>query len=47
MFRCAYAVPLLAVLAVRESRLYGPRPRRDRSRIGLVAGVLFSADLIT
>ena len=46
MFRCAYAVPLLAVLAARESRRYGPRPRRDRW-IGVVAGVLFSADLIT
>ena len=46
VFRCAYAVPLLAVLAVRESRLYGPRPARDHW-IGVAAGVLFSADLIT
>jgi drug/metabolite transporter (DMT)-like permease len=46
VFRCAYAVPLLAVLAVRESRLYGPRPARDHW-IGIGAGVLFSADLIT
>ena len=46
MFRCAYAVPLLAVLAARESRLYGPRPARDHW-IGVAAGVLFSADLIT
>jgi drug/metabolite transporter (DMT)-like permease len=45
VFRCAYAVPLLAVLAARESRRYGPRPRRDRW-IGVVAGFLFSADLI-
>jgi drug/metabolite transporter (DMT)-like permease len=46
VFRCAYAVPLLVVLAVRESRLYGPRPARDHW-IGIGAGVLFSADLIT
>jgi len=45
VFRCAYAVPLLALLAVGESRRYGPRARRDRW-IGVVAGVLFSADLI-
>ena len=46
MFRCAYAVPLLVLLAARESRLYGPRPARDHW-IGAVAGVLFSIDLIT
>jgi drug/metabolite transporter (DMT)-like permease len=34
------------VLAARESRLYGPRPSRDRW-IGVAAGFLFSADLIT
>jgi drug/metabolite transporter (DMT)-like permease len=45
VFRCLYAVPLLAVLAAREARLYGRRPWRDR-RIGAVAGALFSADLI-
>jgi drug/metabolite transporter (DMT)-like permease len=45
VFRCLYAVPLLAVLAARETRLYGRRPRRDHW-IGAVAGVLFSADLI-
>jgi drug/metabolite transporter (DMT)-like permease len=45
VFRCAYAVPLLAVLAARESRRYGPRPLRDHW-IGACAGVLFSADLI-
>jgi drug/metabolite transporter (DMT)-like permease len=45
VFRCLYAVPLLALLAARETRLYGRRPRRDH-RIGAVAGVLFSADLI-
>jgi len=45
VFRCAYAVPLLAVLAARESQRYGPRPRRDRM-LGAVAGVLFAADLV-
>jgi drug/metabolite transporter (DMT)-like permease len=45
VFRCFYAVPLLALLDARETRAYGPRARRDRW-IGAVAGVLFSADLI-
>jgi drug/metabolite transporter (DMT)-like permease len=45
VFRCAYAVPLLAVLAARETRAYGPRARRDRW-IGVIAGCLFAADLI-
>jgi len=45
VFRCLYAVPLLALLAAREARLYGRRPWRDHW-IGAVAGVLFSADLI-
>src|SRR3954462_2471115 len=45
VFRCAYAVPLLFALAVRERRRYGPRPRRDRW-LGVAAGALFSADLI-
>ena len=45
VFRCFYAVPLLALLAARETRAYGPRPARDH-RLGAVAGVLFSADLI-
>jgi drug/metabolite transporter (DMT)-like permease len=45
VFRCVYAVPLLALLAARETRAYGPRPRRDHW-IGAIAGVLFSADLI-
>ena len=45
VFRCLYAVPLLALLAARETRLYGRRPWRDHW-IGAVAGVLFTADLI-
>ena len=45
VFRCLYAVPLLAVLAAWETRRYGRRPARDHW-IGAIAGVLFSADLI-
>ena len=45
VFRCAYAVPLLVVLAAWETRRYGPRPARDRW-IGAGAGVLFAADLV-
>ncbi len=45
VFRCFYAIPLLALLAARETRAYGPRPGRDHW-IGAIAGVLFSADLI-
>jgi drug/metabolite transporter (DMT)-like permease len=45
VFRCAYAVPPLALLAWRERRRYGPRPRRDRW-LGAVAGAFFAADLV-
>ena len=45
VFRCAYAVPVLAVLAWWENRRFGPRPRRERV-LGMAAGVLFAADLI-
>ena len=44
-FRCAYAVPLLGVLAWRERLRYGPRERRDR-QLALAAGAIFAADLI-
>jgi drug/metabolite transporter (DMT)-like permease len=44
VFRCAYALPLLGLLAYRERQLYGPRPARER-QIALVAGVFFAADL--
>jgi drug/metabolite transporter (DMT)-like permease len=45
VFRCAYAVPVLAVLAAYESRRFGPRPRRERL-LGFAAGILFAADLV-
>jgi drug/metabolite transporter (DMT)-like permease len=45
IFRCVYALPLLALLAVREDRRYGPRPARDR-RLALAAGVFLGADLL-
>jgi drug/metabolite transporter (DMT)-like permease len=43
-FRCAYALPLLALLAWNEGRRYGSRPARERA-VCWVAGVLFAADL--
>ena len=45
VFRCAYALPVLALLARRERRLYGPARREDR-RLALIAGAFFAADLI-
>jgi drug/metabolite transporter (DMT)-like permease len=43
-FRCAYALPLLGLLAWLEHRRYGPRPRRERLLLW-GAGVMFAADL--
>jgi drug/metabolite transporter (DMT)-like permease len=44
VFRCLYAVPVLAVLAFRERRRYGPRTARERW-LALAAGVFFALDL--
>lgn len=44
-FRCAYALPLLGLLAWIERRRYGPRSRRERL-LALGAGVFFAADLV-
>ena len=44
-FRCAYALPLLAVLALIERHRYGSRPLRERLPL-FGAGVLFAFDLI-
>jgi drug/metabolite transporter (DMT)-like permease len=43
-FRCAYALPVLALLAWVERRRFGARPRRERV-LCWVAGVMFAADL--
>jgi drug/metabolite transporter (DMT)-like permease len=45
IFRCAYALPVLGLLAWLEDRRFGSRRSRDRW-IALAAGVFFSADLI-
>ena len=44
-YRCAYALPPLAVLALWERRRYGPRPR-SQQLLALGAGVFFAVDLI-
>ena len=44
-FRCAYALPLLGLLAWIERRRYGPRSSRERL-LALGAGVFFAADLV-
>jgi drug/metabolite transporter (DMT)-like permease len=45
IFRCAYALPLLALLAFFEDRRFGRRTLLDR-RAGLLAGIFFGADLV-
>ena len=45
IFRCAYALPLLGLLAWLEDRRHGPRTRRARM-LAIPAGVFFAADLI-
>ena len=45
IFRCVYALPLLALLALREDRRLGSRPARDR-RLALAAGVFLGLDLL-
>jgi drug/metabolite transporter (DMT)-like permease len=45
VFRCAYALPLLALLAALERRRFGPRTRRDLG-LSVIAGAFFAADLI-
>ena len=45
IYRCAYAVPPLALLAWVEHRRYGPRPARERWLCAL-AGLLFAGDLV-
>jgi drug/metabolite transporter (DMT)-like permease len=45
IFRCAYALPVLGLLAWLEDRRYGRRPLRER-RLAIPAGIFFAADLI-
>jgi drug/metabolite transporter (DMT)-like permease len=44
-FRCAYALPPLALLAWRERRRYGPRAP-GQARLAWIAGAFFAADLV-
>ena len=45
IFRCAYAVPVLMVLALSEDRRYGTRHWRDR-RAAIASGVFMAIDLV-
>jgi len=45
VFRCAYAIPPLALLAWIERKRTGPRTRRE-IRLSVIAGAFFAADLI-
>jgi drug/metabolite transporter (DMT)-like permease len=45
VFRCAYAIPALGILAWIERRREGPRTRREL-KLSLWAGLFFAADLI-
>ena len=44
VFRCAYALPVLGLLAWIERRRHGPAQTRDR-RLAWIAGLFFAADL--
>jgi drug/metabolite transporter (DMT)-like permease len=44
-YRCAYALPVLGLLAWLERRRYGPRGE-GQQKLALVAGLFFAADLI-
>jgi drug/metabolite transporter (DMT)-like permease len=45
IFRCAYALPFLAVLAWQERSAYGPRPM-SQIRLAWLAGIFFAIDLV-
>jgi drug/metabolite transporter (DMT)-like permease len=45
IFRCAYALPVLGLLAVLEDRRFGGRSWRER-RLALASGVFFAFDLV-
>lgn len=45
IFRCAYALPILGLIAWREDRRYGSRPLRERAA-GFGAGLFFATDMM-
>lgn len=45
VYRCVYALPVLAVLAALERRRYGRRQRGQR-RLACIAGLAFAVDLV-
>ena len=45
IFRCAYALPALGVIAYLERRAHGPRPTAQ-VRLALLAGVFLALDLV-
>ena len=45
IFRCAYALPALALIAYLERRAYGPRPAAQ-VRLAMLAGVFLALDLV-
>jgi len=44
VFRCAYALPFLLLVATAERRAYGPRPR-SQVLLAWLAGIFFAVDL--
>jgi drug/metabolite transporter (DMT)-like permease len=45
IFRCAYALPALGLIALAERRAYGPRPA-GQVWLALLAGIFFAFDLV-
>ncbi|MDQ2854408.1 MAG: DMT family transporter [Chloroflexota bacterium] len=45
IFRCAYALPALGIIAFLERRAYGPRPAAQ-VRLALLAGIFLALDLV-
>lgn len=45
IFRCAYALPALGLIALLERRAFGPRPAAQ-VRLAMLAGVFFALDLV-
>jgi drug/metabolite transporter (DMT)-like permease len=45
IWRCAYALPVLGLLALTEDRRFGRRSWRER-RAGILAGVFFAVDIL-